>query len=102
LKKKGKTAYKYTGYDEQEEQFDPENIGKGKTVLAKYDEEIGGLGSSSKDGGFRLGGNMMPASSTALAKGSTSGTAAQETEQRQLNRDLLSLDYSSQRCRFFR
>lgn len=85
LKKRGKDAYKYTGYDDEE--F--ENGGQKRGVLSKYDEEIDGV----KDGeGFKLGG-ALPSSSrgTAPSGGGFGGSAP--TEQRELNRDLLSLDY---------
>lgn len=85
LKKRGKTAQKYTGFDDEE--FDPSNTGKSRGVLSKYDEIMSG---EARDGeGFRLGGS-------GLSVGTSARKAEKEHKQeRELNRDLLSLDYSS-------
>ena len=90
IKKKGKNAYKYTGYDD-EEFGDSATAGKARGILSKYDAVIGETsGPRASDGGFRLGSNM-PVASTSRSAATDDGPE----EQRQLNRDLLTLDYTS-------
>lgn len=108
LKKRGKDAYKYTGLDDDE--FDPSNVGKDRGVLSKYDEvfdEIDPLHSknaSRGDGGFRLGA-APPASAVASTSGASTSTAgtgmmngllSHEEKQKQMRRELASLEYTKQ------
>lgn len=95
IKKRGKSAYKYTGFDDDE--FDAFNQGKDRGVLSKYDEVIG---ESSKSGeGFRLGDNASGSAAAGPSGSSSTSTAARrlaaerEEKEKQLRRDLLSLDY---------
>ncbi|KAK4046213.1 hypothetical protein OIV83_006245 [Microbotryomycetes sp. JL201] len=69
LKKKGRQAGQYTGYDDDE--FDPANIGGQRSVLKKYDEEIMGK----PEEGFRLGAAVP---SGKASSDSTNGRAAAE------------------------
>lgn len=86
IQKKGKSAYKYTGYDDED--FEAASSGKQRGVLSKYNEVTGE--SDAKDEGFRIGSSLP---SNAGASTSRAGQNQQE-HQRELNRDLLSLDYS--------
>lgn len=82
LKKKGRLAGAYTGYDDEE--FEGADGAK-KGVLSKYDEEIEGR----EEGGFRLGGPAAP------KKAGTKGKAkAEEVEEKE--RVKLDLNYTSE------
>lgn len=86
--KRGKTAYAYTGFDD-EEFADSSKAGRARGVLSKYDEVIGE--EHRNDGeGFRLGSISKAAPSTKAA------VAEDGIQQRELNRDLLTLDYASE------
>ncbi|ORY92906.1 SART-1 protein [Leucosporidium creatinivorum] len=83
LKKKGRTAGQYTGYDDDE--FDPTKVGSARGVLNKYDEEILGK----EESGFRLG------SAPTVPKGEKKGKGkGKEEEQEEKERVKLSMDYT--------
>lgn len=87
LKKKGRTAGQYTGYDDDE--FDPTKVGSARGVLNKYDEEIEGR----EESGFRLG-----SAPTAKPKREGKGKG-KEAEQEEKEKVKLSMDYASESCR---
>lgn len=83
LKKKGKQAGQYTGYDDEE--FVEGGADAKASVLKKYDEEIEGK----QESGFRLGG-------TVPAGGKGKGRARQNSEEKEeKERVVLSMDYTS-------
>lgn len=82
LKKKGRLAGAYTGYDDEE--FEGADGAK-KGVLSKYDEEIEGR----EEGGFRLGGPAAPKKAGAKGK-----AKAEEVEEKE--RVKLDLNYTSE------
>lgn len=81
-RKKG--VKKYTGLDDEE--FRADQVGRKKSVLSKYDNDIQENGIKKDDGGFRLGGDSMSRSERDEMK-------KQQTEQ-MLSRTLLDLDYT--------
>lgn len=84
LKKKGRTAGQYTGYDDDEFQGE---AGSKRGVLNKYDEEILGK----EEGGFRLG-----AAPAARAKSAAKGKGRQADEPEEREKVKLSMDYTSE------
>lgn len=94
LQKRGKNAYKYTGYDDDD--FSSGRPGQSRGVLSKYDSAIGV--NQDKDEGFRIGASTAASTSAAGPSGVSSrsrGIVAQEEAERELKKDLLSLDYTS-------
>ncbi|KAK4053274.1 hypothetical protein OIO90_004048 [Microbotryomycetes sp. JL221] len=85
LKKKGRQAGQYTGYDDDE--FDPANIGSQRSVLKKYDEEIMGK----PEEGFRLGAS---APSAGPSRGQAGGSAQGADAGAERERVKLSMDYA--------
>ena len=83
LKKKGKQAGQYTGYDDEE--FAEGGTDAKASVLKKYDEEIEGK----QESGFRLGGTVPVA-----AKGKGKGRQKSEDKEEK-ERVVLSMDYTS-------
>ena len=83
LKKKGKQAGQYTGYDDEE--FAEGGTDAKNTVLKKYDEEIEGK----QESGFRLGGTG-PVAVKGKGKGKQNPEEVEEKE-----RVVLSMDYTS-------
>lgn len=81
LKKKGRLAGTYTGYDDDE--FEG-GIGAKRSVLSKYDEEIEGR----EDGGFRLGGPVAPSKKAGKGK-------EREQDHEEKERVKLTMDYTS-------
>lgn len=83
LKKKGRTAGQYTGYDDDEFQGNP---GSARGVLNKYNEEIMGK----EQGGFRLGAT----DTGSKGKGAASKGKKQADQQEERERVKLSMDYA--------
>jgi U4/U6.U5 tri-snRNP-associated protein 1 len=83
LKKRGKTAHQYTGYDDEE-------FATGKRgILSKYDEEIEGKATGE---GFTLGVGTS-------TEGPSERRRPQREAPKEVNRTALSLDYLS-KCAF--
>ena len=91
LKKKGRQAGQYQGYDDDEFGQDGA-MGSKRGVLSKYDEGFEGV----KEDGFRLG---SEAESTKKVKSTTEGGASGVESTGERERVKLSMDYTSKSLR---